>query len=102
MHAHHARAAKALDVQAERGGELWGWAGRTQSAPGPHGSRRPGVVAAGVRSAVQGVASCTPLLLRVTGSDPVDLPGDHACRSFGALNVHTQGQFVRGYPLLHH
>lgn len=29
----HARAAKALDVQTEPGGEFWGWAGRTLGAP---------------------------------------------------------------------
>ncbi|MCO8303641.1 hypothetical protein [Streptomyces sp. RKCA744] len=33
MRAHHARAAKALDVQTEPGGEFWGWAGRTLGAP---------------------------------------------------------------------
>jgi hypothetical protein len=33
MRAHHARAAKALDVQIEPGGEFWGWAGRTMGAP---------------------------------------------------------------------
>lgn len=33
MRAHHARAAKALDVRAEPGGEFWGWAGRTLGAP---------------------------------------------------------------------
>ncbi|WP_257040196.1 hypothetical protein [Streptomyces sp. OK228] len=33
MRAHHARAAKALDVQVEPGGEFWGWAGRTLGAP---------------------------------------------------------------------
>ncbi len=33
MRAHHARAAKALDVRVEPGGEFWGWAGRTLGAP---------------------------------------------------------------------
>lgn len=33
MRARHARAAKALDVQTEQGGEFWGWAGRTLGAP---------------------------------------------------------------------
>jgi hypothetical protein len=33
MRTHHARAAKALAVQAEPGGEFWGWAGRTLGAP---------------------------------------------------------------------
>ncbi|MFB7457103.1 hypothetical protein [Streptomyces sp. NPDC056188] len=33
MRAHQARAAKALDVQTEPGGEFWGWAGRTLGAP---------------------------------------------------------------------
>ncbi|MET9865236.1 hypothetical protein ABZZ16_03340 [Streptomyces sp. NPDC006386] len=33
MRAHHARAAKSLDVQVEPGGEFWGWAGRTLGAP---------------------------------------------------------------------
>ncbi|MGW7544452.1 hypothetical protein ACWGKQ_25620 [Streptomyces sp. NPDC054770] len=33
MRAHHARAAKALDVQVEPGTEFWGWAGRTLGAP---------------------------------------------------------------------
>ncbi|MCC9711697.1 hypothetical protein E4N62_44720 [Streptomyces sp. MNU76] len=33
MRAHHARAAKALDVQTEPGSEFWGWAGRTLGAP---------------------------------------------------------------------
>jgi hypothetical protein len=33
MRTHHARAAKALDVQTEPGGEFWGWAGRTLGAP---------------------------------------------------------------------
>ncbi|MBG7702434.1 hypothetical protein HCJ76_31240 [Streptomyces sp. MC1] len=33
MRAHHARAAKALDVQVEPGAEFWGWAGRTLGAP---------------------------------------------------------------------
>lgn len=33
MRARHARAAKALDVQTEPGGEFWGWAGRTLGAP---------------------------------------------------------------------
>ncbi|MEU8718371.1 hypothetical protein [Streptomyces sp. NPDC048663] len=32
MRAHHARAATALDVQTESGGEFWGWAGRTLGA----------------------------------------------------------------------
>lgn len=33
MRAHHARAAKALDVQTEPGGEFWARAGRTLGAP---------------------------------------------------------------------
>ncbi|MGW3360944.1 hypothetical protein ACWDFL_37100 [Streptomyces bungoensis] len=33
MRVHHARAAKALDVRVEPGGEFWGWAGRTLGAP---------------------------------------------------------------------
>ncbi|MDX3528209.1 hypothetical protein P1P75_17635 [Streptomyces sp. ID05-39B] len=33
MRAQHARAAKALDVRVEPGGEFWGWAGRTLGAP---------------------------------------------------------------------
>ncbi|MGJ5899229.1 hypothetical protein ACSCBZ_45930 [Streptomyces niveiscabiei] len=33
MRAHYARAAQALDVRAEPGGEFWGWAGRTLGAP---------------------------------------------------------------------
>ncbi|MFC9131833.1 hypothetical protein ACFT4A_34060 [Streptomyces sp. NPDC057099] len=33
MRTHHARAAKALDVVTEPGGEFWGWAGRTLGAP---------------------------------------------------------------------
>jgi hypothetical protein len=33
MRAHHARAAAALAVQMEPGGEFWGWAGRTLGAP---------------------------------------------------------------------
>ncbi|WP_234317221.1 hypothetical protein [Streptomyces sp. NRRL WC-3744] len=33
MRAHHALAAKALDVQVEPGAEFWGWAGRTLGAP---------------------------------------------------------------------
>ncbi|MEU0111497.1 hypothetical protein ABZ313_39970 [Streptomyces sp. NPDC006251] len=33
MRAHHARAATALAVQVEPGGEFWGWAGRTLGAP---------------------------------------------------------------------
>ncbi|SOE59311.1 hypothetical protein SAMN05446589_1521 [Streptomyces sp. OV198] len=33
MRAHHADAAKALDVRLELGGEFWGWAGRTLGAP---------------------------------------------------------------------
>ncbi|MEU4490190.1 hypothetical protein AB0H94_35865 [Streptomyces purpurascens] len=33
MRAHHARAARALDVQTEPGGEFWGWAGRTLGTP---------------------------------------------------------------------
>ncbi|GHE13837.1 hypothetical protein GCM10010339_82400 [Streptomyces alanosinicus] len=33
MRAHHARAAQALDVQTEPGGEFWGWAGRTLGTP---------------------------------------------------------------------
>ncbi|MGW7047017.1 hypothetical protein ACWGDT_30875 [Streptomyces avermitilis] len=33
MRSRHARAAKALDVQTEPGGEFWGWAGRTLGAP---------------------------------------------------------------------
>ncbi|MCX4461453.1 hypothetical protein OOK58_01930 [Streptomyces sp. NBC_01728] len=32
MRAHHALAAKALEVQTEPGGEFWGWAGRTLGA----------------------------------------------------------------------
>ncbi|MBB3080900.1 hypothetical protein FHS41_007454 [Streptomyces violarus] len=32
MRTHHARAAKALGVQTEPGGEFWGWAGRTLGA----------------------------------------------------------------------
>ncbi|MFC9680374.1 hypothetical protein [Streptomyces sp. NPDC056948] len=34
MRTHHARAAKALDVLTEPGGEFWGWAGRTLGTPG--------------------------------------------------------------------
>ncbi|WP_328835040.1 hypothetical protein [Streptomyces europaeiscabiei] len=30
---HHVRAAMALDVQTEPGGEFWGWSGRTLGAP---------------------------------------------------------------------
>jgi hypothetical protein len=33
MRAHHVRAAKALDVRVESGGEFWGWAGRTLGVP---------------------------------------------------------------------
>ncbi|OSC66144.1 hypothetical protein B5181_17695 [Streptomyces sp. 4F] len=33
MRTHHARAATALHVQVEPGGEFWGWAGRTLGAP---------------------------------------------------------------------
>ncbi len=33
MRARHARAAQALDVRVEPGGEFWGWAGRTVGAP---------------------------------------------------------------------
>ncbi|MFF3487340.1 hypothetical protein ACFYXC_29280 [Streptomyces sp. NPDC002701] len=33
MRTRHARAAQALDVRVEPGGEFWGWAGRTLSAP---------------------------------------------------------------------
>ncbi|MFM9457149.1 hypothetical protein [Streptomyces europaeiscabiei] len=33
MRARHARAAQALDVRVEPGGEFWGWAGRTLGAP---------------------------------------------------------------------
>nr|WP_257003356.1 hypothetical protein [Streptomyces sp. Alain-F2R5] len=33
MLTHHARAATALHVQVETGGEFWGWAGRTLGAP---------------------------------------------------------------------
>ncbi|MDX3588989.1 hypothetical protein OG920_45370 [Streptomyces europaeiscabiei] len=34
MHTHYARAAKALHVQTESGGEFWGWwSGRTLGAP---------------------------------------------------------------------
>ncbi|MER5549199.1 hypothetical protein ABT072_43995 [Streptomyces sp. NPDC002589] len=33
MRSHHARAALALGVQIELGGEFWGWAGRTLGAP---------------------------------------------------------------------
>ncbi|ELP65879.1 hypothetical protein ACOT81_39660 [Streptomyces sp. WI04-05B] len=33
MRARHDRAAKALDVRVELGGEFWGWAGRTLGAP---------------------------------------------------------------------
>ncbi|MDX3697257.1 hypothetical protein PV726_45050 [Streptomyces europaeiscabiei] len=32
MHTHHTRAAKALDVQTEPGGEFWGSSGRTLGA----------------------------------------------------------------------
>jgi hypothetical protein len=41
MRAHHARAAKALDVQTEPGGEFWGWAGRTLGAPARTGTGAP-------------------------------------------------------------
>ncbi|UUU18955.1 hypothetical protein [Streptomyces sp. DSM 40750] len=33
MRSHHARAATALDILTEQGGEFWGWAGRTLGAP---------------------------------------------------------------------
>ncbi|AVH61811.1 hypothetical protein [Streptomyces dengpaensis] len=33
MRAHHASAARALDVRTEQGSEFWGWAGRTLGAP---------------------------------------------------------------------
>jgi hypothetical protein len=41
MRAHHTRAAKALDVQTEPGGELWEWAGRTLGAPARTAAGRP-------------------------------------------------------------
>ncbi|MEU8852765.1 hypothetical protein AB0C70_42625 [Streptomyces sp. NPDC048564] len=41
MRARHARAAKALDVRVEPGGEFWGWAGRTLGAPGRTAAGQP-------------------------------------------------------------
>ncbi|MFJ8510182.1 hypothetical protein [Streptomyces avermitilis] len=41
MRVHHARAAHALDVQTEPGGEFWGWAGRTLGAPARTASGAP-------------------------------------------------------------
>ncbi|MCT9011591.1 hypothetical protein [Streptomyces rhizosphaerihabitans] len=41
MRSHHARAAKALDVQVEPGGEFWGWAGRTLGAPARNAAGTP-------------------------------------------------------------
>ncbi|MER6406276.1 hypothetical protein ABT269_22725 [Streptomyces viridosporus] len=41
MRAHHARAAKALDVRIEPSGEFWGWAGRTLGAPARTAAGQP-------------------------------------------------------------
>ncbi|MFJ9026742.1 hypothetical protein ACIRPU_43435 [Streptomyces sp. NPDC102259] len=41
MRAHHARAAQALDVRVEPGGEFWGWAGRTLGAPARTATGQP-------------------------------------------------------------
>ncbi|MGW0657282.1 hypothetical protein ACWD4T_52980, partial [Streptomyces umbrinus] len=41
MRAHHARAAEALDVRAEPGGEFWGWAGRTLGTPARTATGQP-------------------------------------------------------------
>ncbi|MFF0110713.1 hypothetical protein [Streptomyces hirsutus] len=41
MRARHARAAKALDVRVEPGGEFWGWAGRTLGAPARTAAGQP-------------------------------------------------------------
>ncbi|MFJ8509668.1 hypothetical protein [Streptomyces avermitilis] len=41
MRARHSRAAKALDVRVEPGGEFWGWAGRTLGAPARTATGQP-------------------------------------------------------------
>jgi hypothetical protein len=41
MRAHQQRAARALSVQVEPGGEFWGWAGRTLGAPARTGAGTP-------------------------------------------------------------
>lgn len=41
MRARYARAAKALDVRVEPGGEFWGWAGRTLGAPAHTATGQP-------------------------------------------------------------
>lgn len=41
MRTRHARAAQALDVRVEPGGEFWGWAGRTRSAPARTATGQP-------------------------------------------------------------